>query len=190
MKHALSIPAAAITVAMTAILFSAIGCATATGEISGGEPRFDATALSNANFDAGPLISTGHTWAELYADYFGNPNRAGCAGNGTCHGDATQIGAQSSNYVCPVNDKDSCYQSITSNAAALVQSGDPGNSALTTQVLRHADGSVGNMPKTPAYGFSALDLQRINDWITAGAPNDVPADSGTTPDLDAGDASD
>jgi hypothetical protein len=72
----------------------------------------------------------------------------------------------------------------------LVIAGNATNSALTTQVLRHADGSVGNMPKAPQYGFTAIDLQRINDWITVGALNDSPEDSGTTAIVDAGDAAD
>ncbi|MEO7110124.1 MAG: hypothetical protein ABI183_06775 [Polyangiaceae bacterium] len=190
MKRALRVSAVIISVAWAATTMTAIGCATATGEISGGEGRFDATAPLTCSGDAGPLLSSGHTWAELYADYFGNLDRVGCAGNGSCHGDAAQTGALNSNFVCPVGDATSCYKSITSGAASLVFSGDPATSPLTTQVLRHADGSVGNMPKNPPCAFSATDLQRINDWIQAGASDDSPTDAGGSSKLDAGDASD
>ncbi|MGH7330307.1 MAG: hypothetical protein ACREJX_18325, partial [Polyangiaceae bacterium] len=125
------------------------------------------------------------SWQALYADYFGNPARASCAGNGSCHGEASQPGSQSSNFVCPENDKESCYTSITSGAAQLVVAKDPGNSALLTQVLRHADGSSGNMPKSPPYPFSATDLQRISDWIADGANDDLEP----PPGQDAGDDS-
>jgi hypothetical protein len=190
MKRAPRISAVVISVACAMATMTAIGCATATGEISGGEGRFDATAPLACSGDAGPLLSTGHTWAELYADYFGNLDRVGCAGNGSCHGDATQPGAQNSSFVCPVGDATSCYKSITSSAASLVFSGDPANSPLTTQVLRHADGTAGNMPKNPPCAFSAIDLQRINDWIQGGSPDDSPADAGASSKLDAGDAGD
>jgi hypothetical protein len=144
--------------------------------------------LSLAVIDGGPL-SAGHTWAELYGDFFGNP-RAACAGNGACHGDANQPGAQSSEYVCPLNDKDSCYKSITGAAAGLVLTGDPAGSPLILNVLRHADGSAGNMPKNSGYAFTATDLARIQAWIAAGAQDDSPSEQPDAGDLDAGDASD
>jgi hypothetical protein len=188
MMRALWIPTGLLVVTSAVIAGAATGCATATGEITGGEARFDASEpLSTLEIDGGPL-STGHSWAELYGDYFGNP-RASCAGNGSCHGDANQPGSQDSNYVCPPNDKDACYTSMTSIAAALVTTSDPASSPLTASVLRHADGSAGNMPKSPAYGFTATDLARIQAWIAAGAPNDEPVDGGSE-NLDAGNASD
>ena len=190
MRRAFSFHAGALALVLAGVA-GAASCATATGEISGGDPRFDASApLSVFSGDAGPL-SPGHSWQALYADYFGNPGRASCAGNGSCHGTASQPGSQSSNFVCPANDKDACYTSIVSGGANLVVAKDPSNSALITQVLRHADGSAGNMPKTPPYGFSADDLQRISDWINDGAQNDlepVGVDSGPGDDADVGDA--
>lgn len=188
MRRASPLHAAAIALLLGAAA-TAAGCATATGDITGGEARFDASApLTFVAADAGPL-GTGHTWQELYADYFGNPGRASCAGNGSCHGTANEPGSQTSAFVCPANDKDACYTSIVSGAAQLVVAGDPGNSALVTQVLRHADGSSGNMPKSPPYAFTAVDLQRISDWIQAGAANDVTqADAGTETDAGSGDA--
>src|ERR1700689_5360595 len=125
MKRAFWIPAT-LFVAFSATAFvSATGCATATGDITGGDARFNATSqLSALNLDGGPL-STGHSWAELYGDFFGNPGRAACAGNGTCHGDANQAGAQSSSFVCALNDKDGCYTSITSAAAGLISTSNP-----------------------------------------------------------------
>ena len=193
MMRAFWIPGVVLAAVSAVVTVSAVGCATATGESTGGEARFDASEpLSTLNIDGGPL-SSGHSWAELYSDYFGNPGRAACAGNGSCHGDANQPGSQNSNYVCALNDKDGCYNSITSATAALVLTNDPTNSPLTTQVLRHADGSAGNMPKSPPYAFTTSALQRIQDWIKAGAPNDEPVDAGSGDEdagLDAGDASD
>ena len=167
------------------IALAAASCANASGEITGGDGRFDASSsVPYVPGDAGPL-SPGHSWQALYADYFGNPARAACAGNGSCHGASSQPGSQSSAFVCPENDKDSCYTSITSGTAQLVVAGNPGNSALLTQVLRHADGSSGNMPKSPPYPFSDEDLKRISDWITDGANNDLEPPPGE----DAGDDS-
>ncbi len=184
MARATRIHAGAFALVLATVA-GAASCATASGEITGGEARFDASApLVYFAGDAGPL-SPGHSWQALYADYFGNPARASCAGNGSCHGAASQPGSQSSNFVCPENDKDACYTSITSGAAQLVVAHDPANSALLSQVLRHADGSSGNMPKSPPYAFSDADLQRISDWITDGANDDLEP----LPGDDAGDDS-
>jgi hypothetical protein len=186
MKRALRIHVVVLVALSTT---TAISCATSTGETTGGEARFDAAApLTCPNGTT--LLGTGHTWAELYTDYFGNANRTACSGNGACHGDETQAGAQNSNFVCPLNDKDDCYTSMVSESTALIQTSNPANSPLITQVLRHADGSTGNMPLSPPCAFSATDLQRITDWITAGALNDSPVDSGATSPTDAGEASD
>lgn len=182
MKRAFRIHAAVLIALATT---TAIACATATGTTTGGDARFDATAPLSCSGD-NAVLGTGHTWAELYADYFGSTSHGACAGTGACHGDATQSGAQNSNFVCPLNDKDDCYTSMVSASAALIQTSNPANSPLITQVLRHSDGSVGNMPLTPPCSFSSTDLQRITDWITAGAQDDSPEDSGTTT-TDAGD---
>lgn len=156
---------------------AASGCAKASGDIIGGDALFDATAPAAAGIDAGPLGS-GHSFDELYADYFGNPARASCAGSGSCHGADNQRGAQDSSFVCPAGDKDACYTSLVSRAADLVNAGDPTTSVLLTKVLRRADGTGGNMPQSPGYAFTVTDLQRISDWIAAGAKNDVAVEDG------------
>ncbi len=153
------------------------GCAKASGSITGGDALFDASAPPAAPIDAGPL-GQGHTFDELYADYFGNPARASCAGNGSCHGADNQRGSQDSSFVCPAGDKNACYTSLVSAAADLVNPGDAKTSILLTKVLRRADGTGGNMPQSPGYAFSDTDLQRISDWIDAGAKNDVAIEDG------------
>ncbi|HEX7665374.1 MAG TPA: hypothetical protein VF407_12705 [Polyangiaceae bacterium] len=167
------------------VLALGAGCAKASGDVTGGDALFDAAAPPGATVDPGPL-GTGHTFDELYADYFGNPARASCAGNGACHGNASQRGAQISSFVCPADNKDDCYTSLVSAAADLVKPGSSGKSALITQVLRRADGSKGDMPQAPPYGFTDTDLQRISDWIDDGAKNDVAVDdAGADGGLDA-----
>jgi hypothetical protein len=188
MKRALRISVAVLVASSTG---SAVGCAIASGDVTGGAARFDATAPLSTEVPDGGQMTAGHSWSELYSDYFGNP-RASCAGNGTCHGDENQAGAQDSNFVCPANDKDDCYTSMTSPLTELISTTHPSESALTNSVLRHASANVGNMPKNPAYAFSDADLARIQAWINDGALNDSPADSGT-PSTDGGtdtDASD
>ncbi|MEO8876493.1 MAG: hypothetical protein ABI461_12965 [Polyangiaceae bacterium] len=171
MKRSL-VHAAAAALTLSA-LAAASGCATATGDVAGGDARFN--ALGPSNIDAGPL-SPGNSWQELYADYFGNPGRAACAGTGACHGAANQSGAQNSQFICAENDRKGCHDSMVSTTTMLIAPNDPAHSTLLTSVLRHADGSSGNMPKSPAYGFTTTDLQRISAWIAAGALNDDAAE--------------
>ncbi len=59
---------------------------------------------------------------------------------------------------------------MTSTLVAAADKNAPENSLLYT-VLRKASGG-GTMPKTPACAFSASDMQRIADWIGAGAADD------------------
>jgi len=185
MKRPLAISAVAVALTLS-VIAAASGCSSATGEVTGGAARFDASPpqSSLSSTDAGPL-SAGSSWEALYTDYFGNPGRASCAGNGSCHGDANQAGAKSSAFVCDAADRNACYASLVSTAASLVVAKNAASSPLLTQVLRHADGSSGNMPKSPPYGFTATDLQRISDWINAGAPNDTAASSGDDAGADA-----
>src|SRR6185295_8921864 len=145
---------------LVASLSTALACSSATSTPSGGEPLFDAAPPPTPTSDAGS-IGTGHTWTDLYTDYFGNAQRVVCAGNGICHGDANQPGAKDSGgFVCPPNDKDACYKSITDPNVALLTVGDttsdPKQSQLY-QVLRKTSGG-GTMPKSPPYQFTQADL--------------------------------
>lgn len=155
-------------------------CAEAGGGVSGGERRFDAAAPTPvveedaATPEPVPCApadrGTGHTFTELYADYFGREGGAACAGDGRCHGAADQPGAVISDFVCPVGDQDACYRGVR---AALVRPQDrdlPEESRLYF-VLRKEEGD-GYMPLRPECFFDETDMTRIRDWIRAGAPND------------------
>jgi hypothetical protein len=124
-------------------------------------------------------LGTATTWTALYADYFGGTGRAACSGDGQCHGAATQAGVSpSGGYVCPPDDKDGCYTSLTSQTAALISPGLSFQNDALYQYLRKptslAGTTLNNMPKTPTevYTFSAKDLDRIAAWVAAGAKND------------------
>lgn len=155
-------------------------CAVANGSVTGGEYKFDTAlpvpdptmALTCASVKKVPL-SAGHTWGELYEDYFGPNGGASCAGDGQCHGAADLAGAKGSGgFVC-TGGKDGCYGGMTSPKPGLVTAGkmvtDPAVNFLYS-VLRKADGG-GSMPKRPACIFEANDLKRIADWLAEGAPN-------------------
>jgi hypothetical protein len=125
-----------------------------------------------------PALHTVNTWTALYADYFGGTGRAACSGDGNCHGSASQPGAIASNgYVCPPDDSDGCYTTITSSGAALIQSGLSFQDDALYLYLRKPDSLEGttlnNMPLAPTelYVFTPADLDRISAWIDAGAPN-------------------
>jgi hypothetical protein len=125
-----------------------------------------------------PALQTANTWTALYADYFGGTGRAACSGDGNCHGSASQPGAIASNgYVCPPDDSDGCYTTITSSTAGLIQSGLSFQDDALYQYLRKpaslAGTTLNNMPLEPTalYVFTPADLDRISAWIDAGAPN-------------------
>jgi len=121
---------------------------------------------------ASDIRGTGHTFTDLYQDYFGRVGGSGCAGNGRCHGAADQPGSIAShNFVCPPADKDTCYQGLqTAALATSADEGAPEQSGLYL-VLRKSSGG-GSMPKAPVCAFDDTDMKRIADWIRAGAPND------------------
>lgn len=160
-------------------------CADASGEVRGGDPRFDAAPPGpapeeDAAADAGPFpedlldAGTGATWTDLYRDLFGPTGGASCAGDGLCHGSADQAGAVASGFVC--DSQAGCRASMLGNSG-LVKSADftaPQQSFLATIVRRRrSDGSLlGSMPKRPAYVFSRASMERIQTWIQNGAPDD------------------
>jgi hypothetical protein len=170
--------AALVAIGITAAACAA-SCATATGDVSGGDPRFaedaggDApTSFPEDDIDAG----AGTTWTDLYRDLFGPTGGGSCAGNGTCHGAADQAGTKSVGFLCA--DQDGCRASLF--ATSLVRALDaqkPDDSGLIG-VMRHRSPSgaiVGLMPRAPGtYVFSHDSIARVRAWIAAGAPNDAP----------------
>jgi hypothetical protein len=165
-----------LSIALVLAVFSA-SCGDASGSVTGGEPRFDAALPVAPVVDSGVSENAQDiTWTGLYTDYFGaRAPGPGCAGEvGSCHGAATDPGAQASGFTCGAS-KDTCYAGLTSGQANLIDAGNPGKGSIF-QILRHRDNGgtqVGSMPKRPAsYFFSPVGIKRIEDWIGAGAKND------------------
>jgi hypothetical protein len=175
------------TAVATTIL--AVACGSATDQVRGGDPRFDAarpeaSAPDDAAeaADAAPAAcdpgdaradaGAGVTWTDLYRDYFGPGAAASCAGNGTCHGDPAHAGARNSAFLCPADIK-ACYDGLTAPASPLVTPGDPDQerdpttSGLYLTLRKNCLG--GAMPKSSTFTFGAADLARIEAWIAAGA---------------------
>jgi hypothetical protein len=126
-----------------------------------------------------PALSAGHTWTELYTDYFGGHGRAACAGNGTCHGDTSTAsgGYQATMFECPPDDPATCYKTLKSAALVSVDAGTFAQTYLST-ALRSVDCNVQqnpcDMPLDPiqVYEFTQTDVDRISAWVAEGAPND------------------
>jgi hypothetical protein len=164
-----------------------VGCA--SGDVRGGEPRFDAAApdafvipVTEDRFADAPETS----WRAIYGTFFGRRAKGSCAGNGTCHDGPDKGGAKSSNFVC--GDVEGCYRSLRmakspdprGSMSALVEDKDiasPDGAHLFT-VLRYrtADGNLlanRGMPLIPSdYAYSAAEIDRMKAWIRAGAKND------------------
>jgi hypothetical protein len=146
-------------------------CTSSAGVCCGVQPTSTAAATEICFFDGmasgacatEPALGTGITWTELYADYFGGHGRAACSGNGGCHGSTTEPGYASSGYECPPDGdagKETCYTSIQAVAPSF------------STVLRTVINTGGPMPLAPqVYTFSQNDLDRLNSWMEAGAPN-------------------
>ena len=182
------------------VIATALVGACTSGNPSGGEARFDAAAFTPPGekllcHPAARALGTGHTWVDMYADYFGPSSGGDCGKNpGNCHGEPTGKGAMGSNFLCPPT-RDACYLGMTKGIKPTGPSNVPAGRApgdtILIQILRNADGSGGTMPKSPACSFDKNDYQRISDWISAGAPNDGVDDAGTDAAPDAkGDAAD
>jgi hypothetical protein len=131
---------------------------------------------AGASGDAAPFpvfsLDAGTTWSSLYRDYFGPSGVASCAGNGACHGGTSQPGYQTSGFLCPAGDaSQGCYASMTSvgdGGADLVEPGVSFASDELSQVLCQSDGT-GIMPLYCTYYFTTVDIERIGDWVNAGA---------------------
>ena len=169
-------------------LSAPVACTSATGDVRGGEARFDAASpdplvvpISEPTFADAPPTS----WRGIYRDFFGRRSKASCAGNGTCH-EAGRGGAKVSNFICA--DVDGCWSSLRTakdpdprvSMVALVEAVDsaaPDNAYLFKVVrFRTADGTLvpnRGMPQVPRdFAYSADDVTRMQAWIKAGAKND------------------
>jgi hypothetical protein len=166
-----------------------LGCAQASGDVSGGEPIYDSSVPTSPNgedtgasstdtgstgtSEGGPMEAAAPTtWTELYASYFGPSGVASCAGNGTCHGDMSQLGYMSSGFLCP-NDQTQCYSGFVGPSAGLLVPPGAFDGMYIYKVLRKTVGTnLGTpMPKSPPYAFTPADLDKLQSWITAGAMN-------------------
>jgi len=185
----------ALTIAVASVAIG--GCSSSSHETRDAGPRTDATLdvmVVDTGVDSGsgdasdgyvpppvPIftLDAGTTWTALYRDYFGNvaPNMPGCAGEGDCHGSTSSPGYQNTGYLCPKNDKDDCYASLTSQAdggAGLLTPDASFSDDLLSQVLCQTSSNFqgAEMPLYCPYTFTAIDLERIGDWVANGAPND------------------
>jgi len=125
-------------------------------------------------------LEAGVTWQALYRDYFGPAGRASCQGDGHCHGGTSEIGFEGSGFLCPASDAGAaCFMSITStgdDSADLITPDASFTSDQISSVLCQDNATVGQMPTGGdlgngcAYSFTTVDIQRIADWIAAGAP--------------------
>jgi len=169
------------------VLFALVaGCASASGEVRGGEDRFDAAApvvpATENPFTDAPRTS----WKGIYRDFFGRRAKGSCAGNGGCHDAAGKPGSKVSNFVC--GDVEGCYQSLRTaknpdprvSMFALVEDKDIASpdAAYLFSILRYrsAEGTLvpnRGMPLIPSdYDYSSADIDRMKAWIKAGAKND------------------
>ena len=168
-----------------------LACSSASGDVRGGEPRFDAAspepliASDEPTFADAPETS----WRGIYREYFGRRSKASCARTGACHG-APDLGAgKSTGFVCA--DVDGCYKSLrTGRKAPTAQ--DPTPLSLVEDVdtkaenarnarlfsvlrLRTAEGLLENkgMPDQPkTFAYTVKDVDLMTAWIKAGAKND------------------
>ncbi len=170
-------------------LSAPLACASASGDVHGGEARFDAASpdplvapISEPTFADAPASS----WRGIYRDFFGRRSKASCAGNGTCHDAAGKPGSKVSNFICA--DVDGCWKSLREDKdpdprvspVALVEAADsaaPDNAYLFRVVrYRTPDGNLipnRGMPQVPRdFAYSADDVARMQAWIKAGAKND------------------
>jgi hypothetical protein len=151
------------------------GCAVVTGAVI----CYYADTVEAGAVDAGatgvcmpgPELESGHTWTELYTDYFSGHGRAACAGNGFCHGSISEPGASATGYVCPPDDKDTCYS--TMKMAGFIAATTFEGTYLAEGLQSVACTGFCNMPLAPAeaYYFSQTDVDRISAWLAEGAPN-------------------
>ena len=145
--------------------------------------RSDASVASNADAsdawveaEAGPdpcadaARGDGSRFTDLYRDFFGPTGLADCSASSMCHVSGGK-GALNSGYICSP-DQVACWTTMT---RSIVPEGGSRTPEMTTLylALRKAPPLVGGpMPKSSSFAFCPHDMQRIADWIAAGAPND------------------
>ncbi len=157
-------------------LFATAGCAGSVDptDIKGGQSRYDAALPPTPPVaDAGPVLdaSTSTKWSDLHAEFFKPRAAASCAGNGACHGSASEPGTVSSGGFFCTDDKTQCRQALLT---AMMLDKDPTKARLIS-VIRHRDANgqeVGFMPKGSPYTFTAQSIDRISTWLKAGFPDD------------------
>jgi hypothetical protein len=195
------------TLALPACILPFAACSSSSAPTQDASVHFDVSpSQETGTFDAGsypdgecptgtcfnvPLttftLDAGATWSALYRDYFGTTGVASCAGSGSeCHGSPDSDAYVVSGYLCPPHDAGACYESFTSQSSTgsgfIVGDGGWGASPLP-YILCQCNG-MGYMPYACCYTFQAVDMQRIADWVNAGATNDY----APPPQPDAGDA--
>ena len=156
-------------------------CMNASGELVGGEPLYNASPPPFACIEddgTGPA-----TWTALYDGVIG-PNavyrtdegsgtqKGGCAGDGTCHGGADQLGARQSKFSCTT--KEDCRNQLFASNLVTAAS-DAGGSASAVNligVMRNLERAGGYMPKRPVCAFPKSTIDRIRRWAEKGAPDD------------------
>lgn len=159
----------------------ASACATAGGDVQGGgltdagaaattPPKFDETATR----PPAPCNGSGTTWTDLYRDIFGPTGGASCALRSNCHGPNGSGATSNAGIKC--FDQKGCRQSLfDKNMVTADDAKAPEKSNLVAGELRQRmpDGTLsGSMPQEPAdYIFSDMCLQRIEQWIRDGAPD-------------------
>jgi hypothetical protein len=157
-------------------------CTDAGGQVSGGQPLFDAGA------DAGPSdpdlgLGTGVAFTDLYRDFFGPQGRATCGATQGCHGAPGDPGAVGSGgYVCPlsaapdgggVSDPAEEQCRATMIKVGLQPSGAFEGTLLYRALRKTTPTPLNHMPLAPfTYTFSPKGLARIAAWADAGAPDD------------------
>lgn len=160
-----------------ALLFALIAsasaaCAVASGTTSGGDARWDAQARVDPNLCAIP-VQGGASWAELYRDYFGPEGKGSCASNVACHVPIKgAMGFEQSGFGCP--DKDGCWASLTAqgDGGVLLQPFNGAPSKLEWSLRKEVAVGRNDMPSNSCQTFTKGDVQRIRDWMAAGAKND------------------
>ena len=166
-----------------------LACTGATGEVRGGDARFDAASPEPLVASTEPTFADAAdtSWRGIYRDFFGRRSKASCARTGACHSTPGQGGSRGSNFVCA--NLDDCYQSLRTGKKApsandprplaLVEDVDktaPENAYLFSVLrLQTAEGIVENkgMPDQPkTFAYTVKDVDRMKAWIKAGANND------------------
>jgi hypothetical protein len=157
----------------------------ASTTVQGGTPLF-APLVDCAT----PATGACGTWTYLYACYFGSTqpeSGVGCAGaGGVCHALMTDTGAVTSGFVCG-STQQSCYAGITMSAIpglpTLVLSSKEAPALLTAlfKAGTTPQSKADNMPASGLsappvtnatwHGFTPADIDCINTWVNAGAPN-------------------